>query len=392
MESMRSTSRLLVFLVSTPLVLLVGVGGLLGTSAVARQQSFAHLRIFEDVLSLIRTSYVEPVDVDKVMDGAMRGLADGLDSSSAFLTPDEVRAVEAETPLPPAGVGLVVTRQFYLRVVGVRDGSPADHAGLQTGDFIQMIDTSPTRELSALEGARMLRGEPGTKVKLTILRGSAVEPHDVDLVRELPAGPPVTGKRLPGGEGYVRVVSFAAGTAQALRTEVESLEKAGAPGIVIDLRATADGTPEEAIAAARAFVKTGSLATLAGRGTDHTVTMATAGDGALTLPVELLVSNGTANAAEIFAAALAGNKRAELVGERTAGIAGVQHLVKLPDDYGLWMTYQEYLAADGTPIQGHGLQPAVAVAQPTVAFGQTPPATDQALTTALTRLRARQAA
>lgn len=386
---MSSKSRLLVFLVSTPLVLLVGVGGVLGTSAIARQQSFAHLRIFEDVVSLIRTSYVEPVDIDKVMDGAMRGLADGLDSSSAFLTPAEVRAAEARTPLPPAGVGLVITRQFYLRVVGVRDGSPADHAGLRTGDFIRMIDATPTREVSALEGTRLLRGDPGSKVKLTVLRGSAVEPHVVELVRELPAGAAVTGKRLADGEGYVRVASFAGGAAAALRTQVEALQKAGAPGVVIDLRGTADGPTSEAVAAARAFVKTGAIATLAGRGTDHTVTMAAAGDGVLTLPLELLVSNGTANAAEIFAAALAGNDRAELVGQQTAGIAAVQHLVKLPDDYGLWMTYQQYLAADGTPIQGHGLRPAVAVAAPAVAFGQAPPATDDALTQALARLKAR---
>jgi carboxyl-terminal processing protease len=387
---MSPKSRLLVFLVSTPLVLLVGVGGVLGTSAAARQQGFAHLRIFEDVISLIRSSYVEPVDVDKVMDGAMRGLTDNLDSSSAFLTPDEVRAMEAGTPLPPAGVGLVVTREFYLKIVGVRDGSPADQAGLRTGDFIRMIDTTPTREMSALEGTRMLRGDPGSKVKLTVLRGSAVEPHVVELVRGAPSGAAVSGRRLPGGEGYVRVASFAAGSAAALRDEVEKLHKAGAPGVVIDLRGTADGPPSEGIAAARAFVKTGTIAALAGRGTDRTVTSAASGDGALTLPVEVLVSNGTANAAEVFAAALAGADRAELVGERTAGIAAVQHLVKLPDDYGLWMTYEQYLAADGTPINEHGLRPAIGVPEPSVAFGATPPATDAGLTKAVARLKERK--
>lgn len=389
---MTSRSRWLIFLISTPLVILAGVGGLLGASSPLPQQGFPQLRVFEDVTSLVMNAYVEPVDADRVMEGAMRGLADGLDASSAYLTPEEVKSIDSGTPLAAGDIGVIVTRQFYLRIVGVRDGSPAARAGLRTGDFIRGIDGRPTREISAFTGNRLLHGAPGSKVQLTILRGNAAEPHVFDLVREAQKGDLVTSKRLPGGEGYVRVASFAPGAAAAIRTRVEALRQAGASAAIVDLRGTADGVAEEGIAAARHFVKSGTLATRAGRGTDRVVTAAAAGDGAVTMPTVLLVSNGTANAAEIFASALATNRRADLVGEPTAGIAAVQHLLKLPENRGLWITYGRYLDRDGKPIHEHGLAPTIAVEEPSVGFDETPPATDDALAKAVEHLKVKKAA
>jgi carboxyl-terminal processing protease len=387
---MTSKSRWLIFLVSTPLVVLVAVGGLLSAKAAPRpDQAFTHLRVFEDVVQLIMSSYVENVDPDKVMEGAMRGLADGLDPMSAYLTPEEVTLAKANEPLPAGDVGLIVSRQFYLRVVGVRDGSPAARAGLRTNDFIRGINNKPTREVSAFTGARLLRGEPGTKVELTVLRGNAAEPHVVTLVREAITSPAVTTTRLPAGPAVVRVATFGAGTAAALATAVQELQTAGVRGVVIDLRGTADGPMEEGIAAARKFVKTGTLAIRAERDTPKVTIAAQAGDGALTLPVVLLVSNGTAGAAEIFAAALNGNGRGDLVGEPTAGLAAVQRLVALPEGRGLWMTYARYLALDGEPIHERGLRPNHPVESPSVAFDEAPPATDAMLAKALERLSAR---
>ena len=387
---MTPRSRWLLFLVSTPLVLFVSVGGMLGATSLARQQGFPHLRIFDEVVGLITSSYVEPVDVDNVMDGAMRGLTDALDPVSAYLSPAEVQAAEANTPLPPGDTGLVVMRQFYLRILGVRDGSPAARAGLRTGDFIRMIDGKATRDMSGFTGTRLLRGAPGSKVSLLVLRGTTVDPHVVDLTREALTGDLATSRTLAGGAGYVRLTSFGPGAATALRAQVDALRTAGAAGAIIDLRGIADGTPEEGIAAARLFVKSGTLATLAGRDAGRTVTTAAAGDGAVTAPVVLLVSNGTANAAEVFAAALQGNHRAELLGEPTTGLAAVQHLVKLPENHGLWLTSARYLASDGTPIHEHGLRPDVFVESPAVAFGDTPPTTDETLAKAVERLKAKK--
>jgi carboxyl-terminal processing protease len=372
---MSSRTRFLVFLVSTPLVVLVVVGGLLGAARTAPQTGVRPLKVFEDAASLIFNYYVEDVNLDKVMDGAMRGLADGLDPASAYLTADEVKAIEANAPLPAGDVGLTLTKRFYLLVVGVRDNSPAQRAGLQTGDFIRAIGDSASRDLSALSGMRMLHGAPGSVVKLLVIRGNAADPHVIDLTREAPKTDRASSSKVATGESIVRVSSFGDGAAAAIRTAVSSLGAAANGGIVIDLRGTSDGTPEEGIAAARLFVKTGVLATRAGRKPeDKVVTSAAAGDGALTMPVILMVSNGTANAAEVFAAALADNKRATLVGEPTAGLAAVQRLIKLPEGQGLWMTYARYQLADGTTIHERGLRPDAAVEIPVAGFDELTPA------------------
>lgn len=384
---MSSKSRWAVFLVSTPLVVLVAIGGMLGASTEPQQRNDTNLAVFRDVLTLVMQNYVEPVDIDRVFEGAMRGLAEGMDASSAYLTPDEVRAIESTTPMAPADVGLVVTRQFYLRVVGVRDGSPAAKAGLQTGDYIRMIDQKPTRDMSAVTGARLLRGAPGTKVSLTVIRGNPADPHAIDLVRALPSGG-ITMETQPGGFARVRVASFTPDASKVLRGIFDQLATQKAGGAVIDLRGTADGDIETGIAAARLFVKSGTLGIRAGRKTEKVTTTAAPGDGAITMPVVLLVSNGTANAAEVFAAALSGNDRAELVGEPTAGIAARQRLVRLPENFGLWITYERYLTVDGAhPIHERGLRPTVGVEMPVVGFDEVPPTTDQPLTRAIEVLK-----
>ncbi|MDA1307718.1 MAG: S41 family peptidase [Acidobacteria bacterium] len=387
---MTSKSRWLLIVVSTPLVILAAVGGLLGANASTTPQpekAFTHLRVFEDVVSLIMSSYVETVDPNVVMEGAMRGLADGLDPMSAYLTPDEVAFAKNGTTLPTGDVGLVVSRQFYLRIVGVRDGSSAHRAGLRTNDFIRGIDNKPTREISAFTGMRLLRGEPGSTVELTVLRGNAAEPHVVTLTREALKGDAVVTTKLPTGAAVVRVTTFAPGTATALTSVVAGLQKSGTTGVVIDLRGLADGPVSEGIAAARAFVSSGTIATRSARDKELELASAASGDGAITLPVVLLVSNGTAGAAEVFAAALNGNGRGDLVGEPTAGLAAEQRLVTLPENRGLWMTYARYMATDGEPIHGRGLRPDLAVESPSVAFEDAPPTTDEMLAKALERLR-----
>lgn len=384
---MSSKSRWAVFLVSTPLVILVAIGGMLGASTEPQQRNDTNLAVFRDVLTLVMQNYVEPVDIDRVFEGAMRGLAEGMDASSAYLNPDEVRAIESTTPMAPADVGLVVTRQFYLRVVGVRDGSPAAKAGLQTGDYIRMIDQKPTRDMSAVTGARLLRGAAGSKVSLTVIRGNPADPHAIDLVRALPSGG-ITMETQPGGFARVRVASFTPDASNVLRGIFAQLANQKVGGAVIDLRGTADGDLETGIAAARLFVKSGTLGIRAGRKTEKVTTTAAPGDGAITMPVVLLVSNGTANAAEVFAAALLGNDRAELVGEPTAGIAARQRLVRLPENFGLWITYERYLTVDGAhPIHERGLRPTVGVEMPVVGFDEVPPTTDQPLTRAIEVLK-----
>jgi carboxyl-terminal processing protease len=387
---MTKKTRLSVLLLSTPVLAFVLVGGLMGKESVSGDQEFQALRMFQDVVHLVTDNYVEEVKVDKVMEGAMRGLADGLDPDSAYLDARQARAVEAGETLPEGDVGLQLTRQYYLRVIAARDGSPAAKAGLQTGDYIRAIGGKATRDMSVFEGSRLLRGQPGSKVTLTVIRGNAAEPHEVSLVREKSSTPAVTSRMIGSDVGYLRVSTFGAGAPEELRRQAAGLEKNGAKALVIDIRRTAEGPMENGHAAARTFVKTGTLGIKAGRedAARETITART-GDGSIDLPVTLLVTTGTAGAAELFAAALDGNSRAELVGERTLGRAGVQKLVKLPESRALWLTYARYLTPAGQPIHGRGLQPDVPVDEPDVEFGGPAPATDPILDAALAKVHAK---
>lgn len=392
---MSNRSRVIVLLLSTPILAFVIVGGVMGGTA-SGQDSYPHLLVFKDVVSLILNNYVEEVDVDKVMTGALKGLADGLDADSAFLEPSDVRAIETKLTPPGGDVGLTLTRQYYLRVVAARDGSAAARAGLRTGDYVRMIDGRPTRDLSVFDGARLLSGAPGTKVSLVVIRGNAADPHTVDLVREPASKEPVTvASRMAAADvGYLRVPAFTRTTPAALATAASTLAKQGGTKLVIDLRQTAEGPLDAGLDAARRFVPSGTLAIRASRNGAREEIKAAAGDGALTMPVVLLVNAGTSGAAELFAAALAGNKRAELIGEPTNGRAGIQKLVRLPEGHGLWLTHASYLTPAGEAIHEKGLKPALDVEEPDVEFGAKPdPAKgDPILEKALEKLGVRKAA
>ena len=213
-------TRMSVLALSTPVLAFVLVGGLMGanTAQTSTPQTYQHLRVFDDVVELVMNNYVTEVQVDKVMDGAMRGLADGLDPDSAFLSPGQVKSIESGEAPPDADVGIELTRRYYLYVIAARDGSPALKAGLRTADTIRAIDGKPTRDMSVFEGTRALRGKLGTKVTLTIIRGNAADPHEVVLVRDKVAGPIVTSK-LIGSTGYLRIASFRNGVVEELRKQ-----------------------------------------------------------------------------------------------------------------------------------------------------------------------------
>jgi carboxyl-terminal processing protease len=388
---MKVRGRVLVLAVSLPVIAFAVVGGFLG-KAMARDDSYQYLRIFEDVVTLIVNNYVEAVNVDKVMHGAMHGLADGLDPDSAYLDAAQVKTLDKADATGTAQTGLEITRQYYLRVIAARDGSPAARAGLMPGDYIRAIDGQSTRDASVYEGQRLLRGKPGSKVRLTVLRGNAAEPHDVELVREALTAAAARSRIAAPGVGYLRIAEFTKTTADQIKSEVASLSKSGATRLVIDLRGTAFGDAELGLTAAKLFVKSGVLGHRQDRGKDKEPVPAAAGDGAIAMPVALLTDNGTSSAAEVFAAALWGNKRASMVGERTLGRAARQKLVRLPDGSALMLTHLVYLTPASVAIHEKGLVPDIAVEQPDVEFGQAPAATDPTLDKAIESLAQKAAA
>lgn len=377
--------RAAVLAVSLPVLAFTVIGGFLGRDASAQGEDYKHLRIFEDVVNLILNNYVEEVDVDKVMHGAMHGLADGLDPDSAYLDATQMKTVGQ----PTAGLadpGLELTRQYYLRVIAAREGSSAAKAGLRPGDYVRSIDGQSTRDTTVFEGMHLLRGKAGTKVTLAILRGSAAEPHEIVLTREMPQALAVKGRQLAAGTGYVRVPEFSKATAGQLKNEVTSLTRGGAQRVVIDVRGTAVGDLDLGYDAARLFVTSGTLGYSQARGKDKVPVSANPGDGAITVPIAILTDGGTAGAAEIFASAVGGTKRGTIVGERTIGRAGRQKVVALPDGAGLLLTSVLYLGPGGASLNERGVVPDVAVDVPTVEFGMEPTPGDPVLDKAVESL------
>jgi carboxyl-terminal processing protease len=225
-----------------------------------------------------------------------------------------------------------------------------------------------------------------------VIRGSSTtEPHVVELTREAPQTIDVKSRQQGAGIGYVRVASFGRRAGEQLRSQIATLAKGGATRLIIDVRNTAGGELAEGIAAARLFVGSGTIAVRESRSNGQVKIAADKGDGAITVPVTVLVDTGTSGPAEVFAAALAGNKRAELIGERTVGRTGVQELVKLPDGSALWITATRYLTPAGAQLQAKGIEPDVVVDQPEGDFGAPAPA-DLILQRAIETLSTKKAA
>jgi carboxyl-terminal processing protease len=388
---MSPRTRRTVLWLSAPVVAFAVVGGFL-SKVTAREDTYQHLKVFDDVVTLITSHYVEKVDVDKVMNGAMTGLADSLDPDSAFLSADEVKQLENGAQLPAGDVGIDLTRQYYLRVIATRDGSPAARAGLRTGDYVRAINGTATREMSVFEGMRRLRGAPGSKLSLTIIRSGGNDPRVIELTREAIQAPEVTGRIAAPGVGYLRIAAIGSKTADLAKSRAAELMKNGASSLIVDIRRTSGGLPDNGLALARLFVPQGTLAMRETKGLERETISARASDAVVSLPTTLLVDNGTSSAAELFASALVGNKRAELIGEHTLGRAAQQKLVKLPDGTGLWLTTTRYLMPDGSPLHEKGLAPTVPVDEPDVEFGQVPPTNDPILDIAIERATAKRAA
>jgi carboxyl-terminal processing protease len=389
---MSSRTRVIVMSITAPIVAFAILGGFLG-KVMAREETYQHLKIFDDVVNMIANYYVEDADMDKVMLGAMKGLADSLDPDSAYLTASEVKQVESGAALPAGGVGIELTRQYYLRVIAARDNSPAAKAGLHTGDYIRAINEKPTREMSVWEGVRALRGAPGTKVSVTIIRGNAADPHVVELTREPEPASVVTGRIAAPAVGYVRIAVIGPNTASQVKSQVADLTKNGAAKLIVDVRRVSSGTIEDGLSIARLFVAKGTLAQRELKGGQKETIAANAGDGTIALPAAVLIDTGTTSAAEVFASALVGNQRADLIGEHTIGRAASQKLVRLPDGAGLWLSTTRYLTPSGTPLHEKGLEPTVAVDEPeSTEFGQPAPTTDPILDKAIERLSEKKAA
>lgn len=355
---MSSRTRLVVAFASTALTAYIALGVLLGR--VLGDSTYSQLAVFNEVIRLVLESYVEPVGIDKAMAGANLGLTEALDGDSAYLTPEDFAAYQKGPDPSAAEVGLALTRRFgFLMVVSALPGSPAEKAGIRTGDIIKTIDGRHSRTIPVPVGERLLRGAPGSEVRLELLRARH-DPIDLTLVRErMPASEPER-RQLEDGTGYLRVVGFSPGTAQSVRGELELLQRAGASRLVLDLRGAAFGAEQDAVGVAEAFLHGGVVAQLGGRREAERTLTARADRNAWDLPLAVLIDAGTAGPGEIVAAALLDAERGPLVGQRSFGRAPVQRAIPLPEG-GLLLTVAKYMTPKGEPIHGEGVQPSVVV-------------------------------
>ncbi len=382
---MTSRSRFVLSLASTAIVLYLASGPLMRQAL--GDTGYTQLSIFHEVVSMIRDSYVDPVNMDRTLDAAESGLLEALDGDSGYIEPDEFKALQTARPAP-ADTGIVLGRRFgFLTVVATRPDSPARRLGIKAGDFIKTIDGKHTHGLTVARGQRLLEGEPDTAVTVAIFK-AGTEAVESSLVREKPRQTPPVSRLLDGGIGYIALADVSDDAAGALRTTITRLQSEGASALVLDLRSSATGPLKNAVGIAELFIKTGVVARIASRTGPEETLRASASTGPYTGPLAILVDRGTAGAAEVAAACLLDADRASLFGENTFGRAGIQKQFPLESGGALLLTVSRYLTPKGEPINGKGLTPKTLVRNPTSLEAMGAPGQDPVLDKALESLKA----
>ena len=357
---MKSTrAKHLILLLSGPFVVYAVLGGFLG-NAIARDSAYRYLSVFQDVVTLIMNNYVDPVQMDSVLEGGIRGMMDALDPDSAYLSPEEFAAFQ-QPQEGISGIGVEVTKRYYLQVVGVLPESAADKAGLRAGDLLKSVGGVNTREVSTLIGESLLRGEQVTSVDLEVIRGRQADLIAITVERATYSSDPVAYKMLTGTIGYIRVAAFQAGSGERVARAVQSARNAGATELVLDVRNSFGRMAGEGAEVAGLFVPGGVAAILQNRKGDNTDLEIESGRVVFDGPMTLLVNRGTSGAAEILGSAFQHAKRGELVGERTAGRGGVQKAIPLKDGSGLILSVSQYSTPANEPLLGTGLEPTIEV-------------------------------
>jgi len=359
--SMKIKAAILV--TSFAVLLFVVVGSMGGVHASSSDGSYRQLQVYSEVLSRVRTEYVEEPNIPKVTDGALHGLLESLDSNSSYLTADAYKAFKAHKAEGKADIGAVISKRFgYAAVVAVLPGSPAEKAGIEATDIFESIEGRSTREMSLPEIRNLITGAPGSNLNVQVVRARKAEPQKVVITRDVVGLPPVTEKMMNDGIGYVKVEALTKGKAQEVAAKIKSLEKSGAKKILIDLRYCAEGDENEGIAAANLFLNHGTITYLQGQKYPRQAFNADASKAITSLPVAVLVNRGTSGAAEIVAAAILENARGDVVGDKTFGEGSVQKTLELPDGGALILSIAKYYSPGGKAIQDTAITPNVVVA------------------------------
>ena len=364
---MPKISKILLLAVSVVLVVAVFLGvNSSGVSAASEPQDGAYrqINVYSEVLRHIQTDYVEQPNITLVTNGALRGLLESLDADSSYLTPEDYKAYKADKG-GKAQVGINVSKRYgYASVVSVVPGSPADKANISDGDIIEAIGPADTRDISLAMIQLLLEGQPGTELTLSVVRPRKSAPDKIVLTRIMPALPPVTETQYENSSIlYLKPGVLDHDHVQQIEAKLKAMPKAGNKKILLDLRDVAAGDMTEATRLANFFLKDGTIAMLEGQKVQKQTFTADASKAInTTAPVAVLVNRGTAGPAELVAAALLDNKRADLVGEKTFGEGAQQKTFELPDGAALILSVAKYESPSGKKLQDDGVTPDVLVA------------------------------
>ena len=328
--------------------------------------AYPKLGIFSVVLGYVQKNYVEDVDDNKLLYGAIRGMLETLDPHSSFLDPQQYQQMKAETRNQFGGIGIEVeVREGLLTIMTVIDGTPAARAGLASGDVINKIDGKPTQGITLDEALTRMRGDKGTPVQLAVGRKSWPEPRSIALVRDIIKYENVSSRLMEPGIGYLKIRQFSDATSRDVEEQLDALEKPPGgklKGLVLDLRNNPGGLFEQAVRVADEFVDQGPLVRTEGRhGQVLDEEVATLRGTRLGFPIICLVNGGSASASEIVAGALQDHGRAVIMGTQTFGKGSVQSVIPLDDGSALKLTIARYYTPSGRSIQEHGITPDVVV-------------------------------
>jgi carboxyl-terminal processing protease len=358
---MNRAARIGVLCVSVVIFCYAGLGHVLGRTP--DDKAYKSLTVYSEVLQKIQQDYVDEPNLHLVTTGSLHGLLESLDAQSSYLTAREYAEYKQKQASNVSGdTGLTISKRFgYVIVISVLPDSPGAKAGIHSGDIFESVAGFTTRDMSVGQAVNFLRGQPGTGVKVGVIRRGKADPDEVDLVREKLGPAKIIAAKADPDVLALRLPSLDPGRADEVRSRLQDAEKQGIHKVILDVRECGRGPVSEAISMAKLFVSSGTLATLRGQTVSTQVFTAEPSKVVWKGPVSVLIDATTSGAGEVLASAMVANHRGDVVGERTFGLASEQKLISLDDGAALFLTVANYYNGSGKSIIEEGVTPSEVV-------------------------------
>ncbi len=358
---MNRTARIGILLASAAIFCYAGIGHVLGRTP--DDKAYKSLTVYGEVLQKIQSDYVDEPNMRLVTAGSLHGLLESLDAQSSYLTPREYTEYKQKAQSASTGeTGLNLSKRFgYVIVISVLPDSPAEKAGIHSGDIFESVAGFTTRDMSVGQALNLLNGPAGSGVKVGVIRRGRAQPEEVDVVRQKLAVPKVVAQKTDPDILAIRVPSLDPGRAEEIRNRLADADKQGIHKVILDLRECGRGPVSEAVNVARLFIPSGTVATLRGQTVSAQTFPAEPGKVIWRSPVSILIDGTTSGAAEVLASAIVANRRGDVVGERTFGLASEQKLITLDDGSALFLTVANYYNSGGKAILEDGVTPSEVV-------------------------------